>query len=246
MHYLNGDNNLREAATLQMARLHEEGSSDEVQVVASLFRGESEWNWRNLAGKLNDLVRPAPDKLATASDWRGQRTFEVRHQDHVGSSPQLAQSESRPSDWQALRDFLVDSMQRYPAQHYALFCTTHGAGERGLLVDAGGHRMSIEDFQRSIEQAEETVGVSISLLGLEACSMGQPSVMQALTNEFDYVVASPEKIQTNRTPADQLLRDLKAHPDWTPRELAEHTQQFFARGNASMQLFTSHAPQVEP
>lgn len=246
MHYLNGDNNLREAATLQMARLHQEGSSDEVQVVASLFRGESEWNWRNLSGKLRDLVQPGPDKLASASDWRGQRTFEVRQQDQPGSSPQLAEGQGRPSDWKVLRDFLIDSMQRYPAQNYALFCTTHGAGEQGLLVDASGHRMPLDDFQRAIREAEQTTGADISMLALEACSMGQPAVMEKLTSEFGYVIASPEKIHTNQTPANQLLRTIKAHPDWSPTDLARETHRFFASGNPSMQLFTQSAPPTEP
>lgn len=238
MHVLNGDNNLREAATLQMARLHQEGSSDEVQVVASLFRGESEWNWRNLGVKLDELVNPTPRLLASASDWRGQKTFEVRHQDQPGSSPQLAESQSKPSDWRGLRDFLIDSMRRYPAEHYALFCTTHGAGEQGLLTDARGQRMSLADFQRAVHEAEQATQADISLLGLEACSMGQPSVMNRLLEQFDYIVASPKKIQSNATPADQLLRQLKARPDWSPGELAEETRRWFSTGNPSMQLFS--------
>lgn len=238
MHVLNGDNNLREAATLQMARLHQEGASDEVQVVANLFRGESEWNWRNLGAKLDELVNPSPKVSASANDWRGQKTFEVRHQDQPGSSPLLGESQNKPSDWRALRDFLIDTMERYPAQHYALFCTTHGAGEQGLLTDARGRRMSVDDFQRAVREAEQATRADISVLGLEACSMGQPSVMNRLLEDVDYIVASPEKIQTNASPADQLLRQLKTRPDWRPEELAEETRRLFSKGNPSMQLFS--------
>lgn len=237
LHYLNGDNNLRESVTANLARLHAEGSSDQVQVVASLYRGPSEWSLKSLLGKLVGRAEP----LASATDWRGQKTFEVRQQDSAGesSSPLIGEGQGRPSDWRNLRDFLIQNMQAYPAQNYALFVSSHGAGEDGLLTDSRGQRMSVDDFRRAISEAEEATGQEISLVALEACSMGRAAVVDKLHEVSEYIVASPVPISTNQVAHQSLLALAKQHPDWSASEMAQATHQVYAAKVPTMQLFGS-------
>jgi hypothetical protein len=236
LHYLNGDNNLRESVTHNLARLHAEGSSDQVQVVATLFRGQEE----GLLARLGRRFFGTAQATASATDWRGQRTFAVRPENSAAgaASPLLAEGERRPSDWRNLRDTLIESMEAYPAQHYALCVSSHGAGEEGLLRDGQGRRMSVDDFCRALREAEEVTGGSIDMVALEACSMGQPSVISKLGEVTDYVIASPVPIATHRVAHEQLLAEAKAHPHWSPAEMAGAAQRVYAQELPAMQLFT--------
>jgi len=236
LHYLNGDNNLRESVTANLARLHAEGSSDQVQVVASLYRGQPEWSLKSLLSRLVGGSSP----IASATDWRGQKTFEVRQQDSAAesSSPLIGSADqTRPSDWHHLRDFLIQNMQAYPAQNYALFVSSHGAGEEGLLSDSRGQRMSVDDFRRAIREAEEATGQEISLVALEACSMGRAAVVDKLHEVSEYIVASPVPITTNQVAHQSLLALAKQHPDWSADEMARATHQVYSATVPSMQLF---------
>jgi len=241
LHYLNGDNNLRESVTANLAELHRQGSSDQVQVVASLYRGEPEFTWRNLMSFLRGDTGKSV-ALASASDWRGRKTFEVRQETSPAesSSPLIADyaaGECRPSDWKNLRDFLVQSITAYPARHYALFVSSHGAGKQGLLTDAQGRRMSVDDFQRALDEAQHITGQSIAMLALESCSMGEKSVMQRLQKSVGAIVASDIPITASQVDHARLLVEAKRNPHWTPEQLARATLTVYQENVPSMQLF---------
>ncbi len=223
LYVLDGDNDLREAATLDLVELDREGAPENVNVAAQLYRGELRWGWNTFARKLSDLGKPQP-KSAVAQDWRGMKVYETRHRDCEGSlTREVAYSpsiESAPNSPASLEEFLVWGMTNYPAKHFAVIMAGHGT-QKGILPDGHGRMMAMEEAGEAIRRAGERIGQKPDLLVLDACATASEKTAQAFSGVADYLVASPEKIRGGGWSESKTLSVLAQDSDIAPRDFAQ-------------------------
>jgi hypothetical protein len=105
---------------------------------------------------------------------------------------------------EVLQKFIVDSMKRYPAEHYVLSMHAHGGNITGISGTQGKgathdlretpHQkdsMSLPVLQDALEGARKETGEKFGIIDLDCCQMGHFEVVNALKNETDYIIASP-------------------------------------------------------
>lgn len=223
LYVLDGDNDLREAATLDMVGLDRQGAPENVHVAAQLYRGELQWGWKTLGKKLSSLTQPK-DKPAVAPDWRGMRVFETRRREDATSVTRQVSytpdSEAAANSAKSLEEFLVWGMTNYPAKNFAIILAGHGAPD-GILPDGRGEMMGMTDAADAIRGAGQKVGQKPGLVVLDACSTANPETVRAFQGSADYLVASPEKIRGGGWSESHTLDALANNSRLKPRSLAE-------------------------
>ncbi|MDG6225473.1 MAG: PKD domain-containing protein [Candidatus Thermoplasmatota archaeon] len=103
--------------------------------------------------------------------------------------------EIRSSDWRALRDFLVYSMNRSDAEHVMLVIWDHGSGwtamqagpdapTRGFAQDVtDGGMMNLKGLRMALSEAEVALGsFGIDIITFDACSMGTVEVLHQVSD----------------------------------------------------------------
>ncbi len=223
LYVLDGDNDLREAVTLDLVELDREGAPENVNVAAQLYRGELQWGWKTLGRKLSGLGK-TDEKAAVAQDWRGMRVYETRHRDDANSVTQQVaytpENDAAPNSPKSLEEFLVWGMTNYPAKNFAVIMAGHGDRD-GILPDGYGRMMGMEDAGNAIRRAGEKVGQKPALVVLDACSTANSQTAEAFRGAADFLVASPEKIRGGGWSETHTLNTLAQDSALAPRELAE-------------------------
>jgi hypothetical protein len=132
-------------------------------------------------------------------DWTDTRRYLVTQDndlDHVTSPVVESVGEVDTGNPQTLIDFVTWSIQKYPAQKYALVMSDHGGGWTGGFSDmstAAYSDLSIPEIVSSVEQILQNTGVDkFELIGFDACLMGQIEVFGSLYPHSNYMVASEE------------------------------------------------------
>ena len=117
-------------------------------------------------------------------------------------------------DAQTLADFVTWAIQNYPAKHYALVISSHGAGWIGNGPDEtdSNDQLQLPEITAALQQVQAATGVDqLDIIGFDACLMGQLEVYQALAPYTQYVLAAEELIPGNgweyTTPFNQLVND---------------------------------------
>ncbi|MBI2264336.1 MAG: hypothetical protein HYU64_04085 [Armatimonadetes bacterium] len=180
MIYMAADNNLEEYMTTNVVDMERVGSSDKMNVLVELDRGEY----------------PTP----IAGGWKGARRYRIeKDDDHKNINSPVAQDLGRVdmSDPAHLTDFLVWGMKNYPAKHHLLILNDHGGGFVGAIEDddtGGGRLMKISAIAKAMEEAEKITGQKIEVVSFDACLMGQTEVAYELRSVSDILLASEELI----------------------------------------------------
>ncbi|MCC6035382.1 MAG: clostripain-related cysteine peptidase [Desulfurococcaceae archaeon] len=123
-------------------------------------------------------------------------------------------------DPKTLAWFINETVNRYPAEHYALILWNHGDNWHGFGWDDTNHDyLSIEEIRRVLS----SIDVEIDILGFDACLMSSIEVTYtlSLTGKVDIIVASEEYIPGYGWPYDKVLEKLVENPDMTPRDFAK-------------------------
>lgn len=124
-----------------------------------------------------------------------------------------------------LTDLLRIASTRFPSEHLGLHIQSHGSAYMGLAGDAGTEGL----FELADAVARGLAGSSrheLDYLSLDACLEGQNEVLDQLVGVAAQVVASPEEENgyapgIDGQPLAAVVKDLIAHPDLTPSELAD-------------------------
>lgn len=218
LYVLNGDNDLREAATMDLVELKRSGAPENTNIVAQLYRGELKWNLANLKKKMGGLFKPE-FKPAVKPDWRGMKVYEVSS-DSRAMRVNYPNPVASPSDPKALEDFVAWGMEQYPAEHYAVVLTGHGS-QRGTLSDSEGRFMPFEKVSQSLKSAAERTGEQIDLVLFDSCSTAGDETAEKMRGATDFLVATPQKADGHGWSEELTLNYLKENPDATPAEFAE-------------------------
>lgn len=133
-------------------------------------------------------------------DWTEARRYLITQDSdlsHIASPVVESLGEIDTGDPQTLIDFVTWSMERYPAQKYALVMSDHGGGWTGGFSDmsAGESALTMPEIVSAMDEIRAATGVDkFELLGFDACFMGQIEVYGSLYPYSNYMVASEEVI----------------------------------------------------
>ncbi len=180
MMYQNADDEvLEEDIFIDLNEAEIVGSTDQVTVVAQLDRfdgaydGDGDWTSakRYLVTQDNDLETIHSEELAD-----------------------LGEVDSGNKD--TLIDFAVWAIKTYPAQHYVLLLSDHGAGWSGGWNDddpVEGSSFSMQNIDDALGTVIADTGIdAFDLVGFDACLMAQLEVMSAIAPHARYAVGSEE------------------------------------------------------
>jgi hypothetical protein len=175
-------------------------------------------------------------------NWSTAKRFYVTKDDDldkIGSQELADLGEVNMADGQTLVDFITWAAQTYPAQHYALVMSDHGAGWPGGFSDQdsggigkdkialatdifGGDNLWLMEINRALTQARQQTGIDkFDLIGFDACLLGQIEVFTMLQQHARFAVASEETEPALGWAYTKFLVDLDRNPQMDGGELAK-------------------------
>lgn len=204
--YMAADNNLEQAALLDINEMEAAGSSDRVHVLVQIDRAAGE--------------------SAAWGDWTDTRRYRILGDADpatITAEPLLTLGEQNMGDPAVLADFIRWGVSNYPANHYALILWNHGMGWHGFAFDNDTADYGAPDHLdlADLEGALAAAGVGpFDIVAFDACLMGQLDVLQVLRPYAQYAVASAELTPGLGWNYESLLRALYARPQMDGRTLA--------------------------
>lgn len=208
--YFAADNDLEAAEMSDLEELTEvRDSHGSLRILALVDRsplGEPSEGYTNRAvanlpnWDRTKLLEIQPDKLIPLEDW----------------------GPTNLADPVALNRFLQIARESFPAQHYALFLINHGQSWAGICSDDSA---SAPDDSLHLGELAETLrksGLSLDLLGLDACQMSSLEVYFALSPYARWIVASQESLPAQGLTYREGLQKLAAaDPSMDARKLGQ-------------------------
>lgn len=216
--YLNGQNDLEPHLVKNLLQAEQVGSTDRVDVVAQLARGDRE------------RIGVDPEAPDLDGNWTGIRRYLVEphpsrrpgSRRKLGSAPVETLPNADLGQPAALADFLAWGMRNYPAKRYMVVVGDHGKGFAGTGYDRL-HRSHLDlgELKQAFEAAREQTGRAPDVLVFDACEMGALEVAYDLREQASFLVASEEIVGAPGLPHADILGWLTAHPGAGPRKVAE-------------------------
>jgi hypothetical protein len=160
---------------LDIFEMGEVGSNDLVDIVAMVDRSPDYYE-----GPVLDV-----------DDWVGARMLHIE----LGHAEQLVDfGDVDMSDPATLAAFITDGITSFPANHYALVISDHGASWPGVGPDESSNEvMDLAEIQSGIAAGLADAGVErFDLLGFDACLMATYEVATSMAPFADRLVASSE------------------------------------------------------
>ncbi|MBX3171828.1 MAG: hypothetical protein KF760_30735 [Candidatus Eremiobacteraeota bacterium] len=229
-----GQGNLAPMTTAGLESLERVGSDEHTDVVA-----------------LNYRERPKQERvLGRFGEYEGARCYHVTRGASSGSSwlgsladialasPKNLQSEIigqpvgpgeafKMADPATLKAFLLENMARFPAEHFALTITGHGAAFQGQAIvrgPEGRSAISNDDLARVLREVAQESGKSVDLVNLNTCYSANLESLYSLKDSTRALVASQAALSLATQPFGPVLAEvqqrLAAGCQVSPQDLA--------------------------
>ena len=215
MVFMNADNDLEPYALFNTETIEYVGSTPAVNFLVQIDRSER--------------------YDSSHGDWTEARRFRLVHDEDAASiaSPVLENlGEISMDDPAVLSDFLVWSIENYPARHYALIMWNHGAGWSGMSNDDSSpdvYDISVDDFADTLSATRSTLGIGpFDIIGFDMCLMGMLEVDAAIREEALYRIGSQENEPGFGWDYESFAALLTTTPGISARDLAIQTVDSYA------------------
>ncbi len=224
MVYLDGDNNLEDAAIYDFLEMRAIGSDSNVNIVALFDR--------------------VPGYSAENGDWEDTRRGIIRQGDVPSDGSDGFQpwgesvGEKNMGDPQTLIEFVMWGMVNYPATNYGIVLWNHGNGWRSnrsdtqsegddslpyksvCSDDTDGDTLYMKEVRSALDYIEDHgYGLQMNFVGFDACLMGMVEVAYEIHEHADVMVGSESLVPNNGWPYNTILSDLVGDPIMTAAEL---------------------------
>ena len=210
MVYIDGDNNLEFWAWDILGMMESVGSTAEVNIVAQLDP------YDDCSGTFRYYITGVEEGSI----------YPIYPEDIVQSI-----SEQNMSDPATLTNFINWAGDNYPADHYILILSDHGAGWReedeifkGIIWDdttGGWEHIDIPELAQCLENSN----INIDILTLDACNMQMIEVAWELGMEMstppNYLIASENTGWTGGLPYDELTGQIVGNPNMQQLSICE-------------------------
>jgi hypothetical protein len=209
MLYQNADDEiLEEDIFIDLNEAEIVGSTDQVTIVSQLDRYDGAYDGDG--------------------DWISTKRYFVNQDDDLESvaSEELEDlGEMDSGDKNTLVDFATWAITTYPADHYVLILSDHGAGWTGGWNDDApyeGSSFSMQNIDDALGQIITDTGIdAFELVGFDACLMGQLEVMSAIAPHARYAVGSEETEPSLGWAYADFLTTLNENPTMSGGELGK-------------------------
>jgi hypothetical protein len=155
------------------------GSTDKVKIVAQLDRFVGGYDGQGDVTSTKRYLVTQDDNLEAINSQELEDLGEV----DMGNKDTLI-------------DFATWAMRSYPADHYVLILSDHGAGWDGGWSDddpQSGSKLSMQNIDEALGTILADTGVpTFEMVGFDACLMGQLEVMSVIAPHAKYAVGSEE------------------------------------------------------
>jgi hypothetical protein len=202
------DEILEEDMVFDMNEAELVGSTDQVTIVAQMDR-------------LNG-------GFAGDGNWTTAKRFLITQDDDLTTihSQELADlGEVDMGNQQTLIDFATWAINAYPADHYVLILSDHGAGWNGGWTDddpVDGGKLTMQNIDEALGTILADTGIgAFELVGFDACLMGQLEVMSAIAPHARYAVGSEETEPSLGWAYSKFLQALNDNTAMTGGELGQ-------------------------
>ncbi len=216
--YLDGDNDLEDAAIEDLNEMELIGSGNGVEIVVLFDR------------------HPGYD--SSNGDWAGTRLYHVTYDTDTSTinSEQLKlwtgnyEEELNMGDPATLENFIEYVYGLYGGEHIALILWNHGSGFESADASFGIRNVAYDYSDGdSLDEGEilnvlkdlSASGIHIDLLAMDACLMGMIEIAYEYYGLVDVYVASEETVPGDGYEYDLWLDDLVSKPSMTPEQLGE-------------------------
>ncbi len=183
MHYAAADNNLAPYIEADVNEMERIGSDANTNIVALL-----------------DLNR-----------GRGAKTYLIEQDNDMKklNSPVLADHGIvNTSDPKFLAKFIIDTVKKFPAEHYMLDIGDHGGGWSGAVSDdSAGGWMSTPQIAQALDIAQKETGVKMDIVAFDCCLMATGEVADQIKDYANFMVASQESEGGAGWTYNDVLRD---------------------------------------
>lgn len=199
--YLEDYGEVMGAASEDLMEMMEIGSSEDVNVVVETL-GTNEW--------LLEDIDPTQNQR-----WLVQEGY-LDHLADLGNHS--------VGDPDTLVDFIVWSVENYPADKYVLDFWNHGGGPLGgfgLDEQNNGESLTLPEISEALDTAYELTGVTFEVIGFDACLMGSLETAYAVAPYANYFIASEELEPGHGWYYTPILSSLVDYPEITGEELGE-------------------------
>jgi len=217
--YFDADNNLEPALIKDFNELETVGTTEHVTIVAQMDRTNGyDTSNNDWTGTRRYLVTKDPDGL--------NKTIVSELLEDLG--------EKNMGDGQTLQEFIDWGMENYPADHYFLILSNHGAGwlprapaltpGRGVCFDDtnGNDFLSNRELKDVLSHMmQQRGGKKLELLGFDASEMSIFEVIYEIREYVDYVIASQLSEPNDGYPYDMFLPDFVADPTQNIEQFAQ-------------------------
>lgn len=139
--------------------------------------------------------------------WRGARRFELTHDDdptRINSKMVKDLGYRSMAKVDSLANFIAWGMKNYPAKHYIVLMSDHGAGFLGAEEDRGD-MLSLPDLRKALDKAADKTGKKPDIVAFDACLMAQAEVAYELKDTARYLISSEEIIGGDGYPYKDIL-----------------------------------------
>jgi len=207
MVYLDGDNDLEEAAISDIYEMERGGgTNDDINVVILVDR-HGQYDSSN-------------------GDWTEGRYYEISDDvtSNIDSVLLSTLGEVNMGDSAILQAFLEYCFVNYPAENYCLDLWDHGNGIWGACYDytsPDNDRLTVDEIQSAISTACSNQGEYIDVISFDCCVMNMMEIAYELRNLCDFVVASEENIPFDGFDYELIIAGLQADPTLTPLEFSQ-------------------------
>lgn len=225
--YIDGDNNLEDAAIYNFCQMELVGSTAQVNVLV-----------------LIDRIRGYD---STHGNWTGTRLYRVTNNPTSDPSDSGEFSSTLLSEWgprgeadmsdpATLQKFIEYCHEWFPATRTVLTLWNHGAGvyprsvtpkglSQGICFDDTTGRsewncLTTDEVAAALTDAQAVTGQQIDIINLDACLMQLVEVAYQWYDCADYLVGSEETIPWNGNDYYTFLTHLTGTPTMTPQTLA--------------------------
>ncbi len=146
----------------------------------------------NLVALVDRAADYGNDSVLGLKGWTGGR---VLHVEHDGATVLDELGDINTGDPETLRSFIAKGIKDYPADHYALVISDHGASWPGVGGDESANQdvLDLAELKSGISAGLADAGIAkLDLLGFDACLMATYEVASTLAPVADRLLASQE------------------------------------------------------
>ncbi|MDD2772881.1 MAG: clostripain-related cysteine peptidase [Elusimicrobiales bacterium] len=233
MVYINGKNNLANAALYNMNQMEIVGSTDKMNVVVETGRL---WDGVRRYLIVNDFQPSTTDQAELQSQY-----VQAMHKINSPVVQELPKTDM--GDYKSAVDFVKWSREKYPAKKYMLILWDHGTGWMDPLKKksegAGKSRaISLDDetgnFIGTVEIGKLVREVSgVNVLGFDACLMQMAEVAYEVKDSAKIILGSEEVVPEDGIDYTGFLAKLSSNPSASPEEAAGYAAEAFNKYYAS-------------